>query len=125
MPTTKDAAALLNRWQRLEMQVRCGLAPEHPGIVRVYVHVGLHLVRRGLKPARNVHARLLATLLSTARDEALPWFWRSVCLENVNLPLAHLRGLAATEHAAWDDAVQQLRSALPATPAARAATERT
>lgn len=121
--TENAARALLDRWQRLEMQVRCGLAPEHPGIVRVYVHAGLHLVRHGLKPARDVHDRLLATLTTAARDEALPWFWRSVCLENVSLPLARLRSQAATGHADWETTVQQLRDSLPVTPVARA-TER-
>ena len=113
---TQAAYALLDRWQRLELQVRCGLAPEHPGIVRVYVHAGLHLVRCGLRPARDVHERLLTTLLASARDEGLSWFWRSVCLENVNLPLALLRGLGAG-YDAWEAAIQDMRDRLPATPA--------
>jgi hypothetical protein len=32
-------------------------------------------------------------LLDTARDEALPWFWRSVCLEHTTRPLARLTTL--------------------------------
>lgn len=117
MQTNKIAAALQDRWQRLEMQVRCGLAPEHPGIVRVYVHAGLHLVRRFFKPAVEVHQRVLAILLASARDEGQPWFWHSVCLEQTGLPLARLRSLGATL-CAWEAAVQDLRDSLPVTPAA-------
>lgn len=38
-------SALQDRWRRLELQLRCGMEPEHPSIVRVYVRDGQHLVR--------------------------------------------------------------------------------
>lgn len=115
MASTELAAqALLDRWQRLELQVRCALAPEQPGIVRIFVHAGLHLVRHGLRPADEVYEHLLDTLLATARDEGLPWFWRSVCLEQVNLPLARLRSLKGMH--GFDATVQDLRERMPVTP---------
>lgn len=88
--TELGSTALLHRWQRVQMHVRCGLSADQPGCVRVYLHAGMQLARRGAQPAVTVHLRMLQTLLLTAQDEALPWFWRRVCLEHVNLPLAQL-----------------------------------
>lgn len=75
---------------RLQLRVRCALRPDQPECVRSFVQAGLRLERLGLASAMAVHHRLLLTLLATARDEALPWFWRSVCLEHLSLPLARL-----------------------------------
>lgn len=119
--TPQASRALLDRWRRIEMQVRCGLSPEQPGCVRIYVHAGLHIVRLGLKPPLEVYPHLLHTLLRSAADEALPWFWRSVCLENLNLPLAKLSSLLGVHDPlaveAWHAYVQQARESLPVTPA--------
>ena len=78
------------RWQRLHLQVRCALKAEEPARIRRYLHTGLQLVRSGTRPAVPVHMRMLQMLLRTAQYEALPSFWRSACLEHVNLPLAQL-----------------------------------
>ena len=111
---------LLERWQRLEMQVRCGLMPGNPGCVRLYLNAGLQVARRGLRPAEAVHLRMLNTLLHSAQDEALPWFWRSVCLEHVNLPLAQLKTLIGLHDPiafqAIEAAVQRQRDRLPLRP---------
>lgn len=55
--------------------------------------------RRG--QARCPDARMLQNLLRTARDDALPWFWRSVCLEHATLPLARPGGAARSHRHAW------------------------
>lgn len=89
----------LDRWQRLQLQVRCALAPAQPTRIRLYLMAGLHLVRLGQLPTEHVHARMLQTPLHTAEDTALPWFWRSVCLEHVPLPLAHLVSRLGTHDA--------------------------
>lgn len=118
----RKARELLQRWRRIEMHVRCGLSPEQPGCVRIYVHAGLHIVRHGLRPALEVHQQMLLTLLRCARDESLPWFWRSVCLENVNLPLARLSSLLRVHDPlavqALHAQVQRSREVFPATPSA-------
>lgn len=120
--TDAKATALVHRWQRIQMHVRCGLSAHQPGCVRAYVHTGLQLARSGALPALAVHLRMLQTLLQTAQDQGLPWFWRSVCLEHVNLPLAKLTSLIGLHDPlamqAIEAAVQSARSQLPAWPSA-------
>ena len=121
--TDKRATALVHRWQRIQMHVRCGLSTEHPGCVRLYLHTGLKIARSGLRPAPAVHLAMLRTLLGAAQDEALPWFWRSVCLEHVNLPLAQLSSSIGVNDPlamqAIEAAVHRARDRLPLTPSAR------
>ena len=38
----------------------------------------------------TIQLRMLSTLLKTAEDEALPWLWRSICLEHATLLLAQV-----------------------------------
>ena len=38
----------------------------------------------------RTHQRMLSLLLDTARDDGLPWLWRSFCLEHTVGPLARL-----------------------------------
>ena len=119
MTLTEPNAALLYRWQRLQMYVRCGLDVE-PARIRLYVHTGLRIVRRGVQPAIATHMRMLHTLLQSAQDEALPWFWRSVCLEHVNLLLAHLASTLGVHDPiamhALEAGVQRARDQLPVFP---------
>jgi hypothetical protein len=114
------ALSLVQRWRRAQMHVRCGLSAHQPRSVRAYLHLGLELTRRGLHPPLAVHMQMLNTLLQAGQDEALPWFWRSVCLEHVNLPLARLTTLLAVHDPiatqALQCAVQRAQDGLPATP---------
>jgi hypothetical protein len=108
--------ALIDRWLRLQMHVRCGLSAQEPGSVRLYLQTGLHLCRLGVLPAATVHLRMLHNLLQAANDEALPWFWRSVCLEHVSLPLAQASTLLTIHDPlamqAIEAAVQKVRERL-------------
>ncbi|WP_077003539.1 hypothetical protein [Variovorax sp. KK3] len=121
MTTPADPkAALMLRWQRLQMHVRCGLYAHDPGRIRLYVHAGLRIVRRGIQPAVPTHIKMLQTLLLCAQDEGLPWFWRSVCLEHVNLPMAHLASTLGVHDPigmqALEAGVQRARDQLPVFP---------
>ena len=108
------------RWRRLQLQVRCALNADEPARIRLYLHTGLQLVRSGARPAVPVHMQMLQTLLRTAQDEALPWFWRSVCLEHVSLPLAQLASHLGLHDPlamqAIECAVQRARDQLPDSP---------
>lgn len=95
----------IERWQRLALGIRLGYNPGQPAVIRQYLTLGHRLVQTGqLAPAR-AWARMLALLLQTAADEALPWFWRSVCLEHATQPLAR----CTTHLGAVEGAVQQAR----------------
>lgn len=83
----------IERWQRLALGIRLAYNPQQPAVIRQYLGLGQRLVQRGrLTPARAWTA-MLELLRQTAADEALPWFWRSVCLEHMALPLARATAL--------------------------------
>jgi len=83
----------LRRWDRIGIGVRCAYNPNCPCVVRHYLEAGRQVIASGVRPERQVQQRMLAVLLQTARDAALPWYWRSVCLEHTTLPLARLHSL--------------------------------
>lgn len=75
------------------MDVRCALRADEPMRIRQYLQCGNKLVALGVLDDVAAQARMLQTLLSTASDTELPYFWRSACLELAPLPLRRLRGL--------------------------------
>lgn len=121
--TGADAAALLDRWLRLQMRVRCGLALRATDHVRLYLQLGRRLARRGIASPVAVQRHMLDTLLRTAQDEALPWAWRSACLRLAQEPLVLLRGLVGVHDPAAlqaiESAVRQARDGLLAAPEQR------
>lgn len=80
-------------WERMHVAIRCGLHPTQPALIRVYLGVGRWLVRQGQLDERVACQRMLGLLLDTARDDELPWFWRSLCLEHTPALLARLTTL--------------------------------
>ncbi|MBA3597299.1 MAG: hypothetical protein H0W40_07970 [Methylibium sp.] len=118
-----EAAALLDLWQRLQMRIRCGLAVRATDHLRLYLHIGRRIARRGLASPVAVQLRLLNTLLRTAQDDALPWAWRSACLRHAQEPLALLCGLVGPRDPAAmrsiESAVRHARNGLPAAPPER------
>lgn len=86
-------AAQQVRWERMHVSIRCGLHASQPTLIRIYLGLGRWLVRQGLRDDQRAHRRMLGLLLETARDESLPWFWRSVCLEHTAMPVARLTTL--------------------------------
>lgn len=90
---TRQQAAQRVRWERMHVAIRCGLHATQPPLIRTYLGLGRWLVQRGLLDDRGANQRMLRLLLDTARDEALPWFWRSVCLEYTAMPVAQLTTL--------------------------------
>jgi hypothetical protein len=75
------------------VDVRCALHAGEPMRIRQYLQCGNKLVALGVLDDVAAQARMLQTLLSTASDTELPYFWRSACLELTPLPLRRLRGL--------------------------------
>lgn len=90
---TADGSAAATRrqhWDRLGLGIRCAYDPQQPALVWRYLALGTRLADSGSLPRQQVFQRMLRLLLQTASDDALPWYWRSVCLEHTTLPLARL-----------------------------------
>lgn len=115
-----QAAALLRLWDRIGIGVRCGYNPYCACAVRHYLEAGRRVAASGARTETQVHQRMLTVLLQTARDEALPWAWRAVCLEHTTLPLARLTSLLKQQDPiachAMECAVQAAYDRLAATP---------
>lgn len=117
-PAQAQAAWLLRRWDRVGIGVRCAYNPFCACGLRAYLQLARQLIAAGVRPEVWVHRRTLTVLLQTARDPALPWHWRSVCLDYAAMPLARLNTLLdATDPvalAAMDCAVQAVSDELEA-----------
>ena len=102
------------------MHIRCGLAPTQAALIRVCLGLDQHLVQLGVRDELAANRQMLKLLLDTANDPALPWYWRSVCLEHVSRPLARLAHRLALHDPlalqALQGSVQQTRDGLPPTP---------
>ena len=100
------------RWERMGVAIRCGLYPAQPARIRVYLGVGRWLAQHGQLDERATHQRMLTLLLDTACDGALPWTWRSVCLEHTPMVVARLTTLMKRHQpAALQDLVDRLQRA--------------
>jgi hypothetical protein len=115
-----SAAWLRQRFDRLGLGIRCAYNPHQPAVIRCWLALGTKIVRAGHVPELQMQRRMLDLLLRTAQDDALPWFWRSVCLEHTTMPAARLHTLLnlhdplAAE--AVHEALQQAHEGLAAVP---------
>ena len=80
----------LESWRWMSRQIRCGLAPDEPRLIEHYLAEGRYLA--GCTPTSPwmIAATTLRLLLDTATDTALPWHWRTLCLDNAWRPLRDL-----------------------------------
>lgn len=117
------AAASLERWQRIGLGIRLAYNPAKPDVLRCWLGLGTRLAAEGALDEATMLQRTLRLLMLTAHDEALPWFWRSVCLEHTALPLARVTTLLQLhdplQARAIEAFVQAARERLDAVPAAR------
>ncbi len=110
------------RWERIGLGIRLAYNPFRPEVVRYWVQLGPRLADAGVLDETTMLQRTLRLLLQVAHDEALPWFWRSVCLEHTARPLARLATLvrpldpvrAEALHAFVQTAHEHLQSLPPA-----------
>lgn len=86
-----DDRALLLRWERLAIAVRCGLDTGRPELIRLYLGCGQRLLREGIGKPVPMYAYMLRTLAHAAEDIELPGVWRELCAEHFDVPLARLR----------------------------------
>lgn len=120
---TGGAAALLQRWDRIALGIRLAYNPRCGAAVHHYLALGQRLVQLGLVDEAGAMQRMLRLLLQTAHDEALPWLWRSFCLEHTTWPLARLRALLKLHDPLaaelWQEAVQAAHQRLGPPPCQR------
>lgn len=97
-PATRLTAPTLpggqhERWSRIGLGVRLAYNPWKPEVARYWVSLGMTLARDGVMDEVGALRQMLKLLVHTAQDEALPWSWRSICLECCARPLARLTTL--------------------------------
>ncbi len=86
-------------WRWLSVQIRCALMPDEPRLIDRYLGQGAHVVCCTATAPWTVAETSLRLLLDTARDQALPWHWRNLCLDQAWRPLRDLRAAATSlEH---------------------------
>jgi hypothetical protein len=74
---TRPVQQLLQRWQALQVDVRCVRHAGKPQRIQHYVLGGAKLARLGVFDEVGVLRHMARTLLHTARDPALPTLWCS------------------------------------------------
>jgi len=84
----------LQNWRWLSRQIRCALDPHEPRLIDHYFAEGRYLARFTAVPRWTVAATSFNLMLDTATDQALPWHWRCLCLDQAWRPLRDLRGAA-------------------------------
>lgn len=113
----------LARWQRIGLGVRLAYNPRKPDVVRLWIALGQQLAADPGIDETALLRRLLRLLVQVANDEALPWYWRSVCLELADRPLARLLTLLRASDPLQADALQVVmqlaRERLDAVPRAQ------
>ncbi|MDT7838640.1 hypothetical protein [Aquabacterium sp. OR-4] len=113
---TPPPAALLRWWDRIGIGVRCAYNPRCACAVRLYLEAGRRVAAEGAWPELPTQRRCLELLLQTARDPALPWTWRNLCVEHAVYPQARLQSLLGCHDPvamqAIDCAVQSVRDLL-------------
>ena len=84
----------LDCWHWQGFRIRCALLPDEPRLLDQYEFHGCQLVASGRLDAWRMSVLVLELLLDTASDPALPWHWRSLCLDRAWRPLHSLEKLA-------------------------------
>jgi len=102
--------AHLENWHWLGLQIRCALAPDEPRLIEYYLAQGRYLARFTPTSSWSVAHGTFRLMLATALDQALPWHWRSLCLDQAWRPLRDLRNCAAqpAQVRQWQDCAHQL-----------------
>jgi hypothetical protein len=110
MSTAVHELPYLQNWRWLSRQIRCALVPNEPRVIDHYLAEGRYLARFTPTPSWSVAHTSFRLLLDTAQDQALPWHWRGLCLDQAWRPLRDLRNAADTPHhlKQWQACAQQL-----------------
>lgn len=86
----------LDNWRWLSRQIRCGLDPNEPRLIEHYLAEGRYLARCTGTSSWMVSMTSFRLMIDSASDQALPWHWRCLCLDQAWRPLRDLRNAAHT-----------------------------
>lgn len=115
-PLAAVPARQRERWERIGLGIRLAYNPQQPSLLRFWLALGTRIAGGDRRAELALLQRSLRLLIRTAGDEALPWYWRSVCLEHTTRPRARLRSLGADGGApdalAWQAQVDAAHEAL-------------
>lgn len=84
----------LDCWSWQGFRIRCALLPDEPRLLELHWAQGRELVEHGQIGPWRMSLTTLNLLLDTACDPALPWHWRSLCLDHAYRSLYALQHLA-------------------------------
>ncbi|WP_296262248.1 MULTISPECIES: FagA protein [unclassified Pseudomonas] len=94
MGTVLHESPYLENWRALSLRIRCALDPDEPRVIEHYLAEGRYLARFTATPQVLIAESTFRLLIDTARDTALPWHWRCLCLDQTWRPLRDLQTLA-------------------------------
>ena len=94
MGTVLHESPYLENWRALSLRIRCALDPDEPRVIEHYLAEGLYLARFTATPQTLIAESTFRLLIDTARDTALPWHWRCLCLDQAWRPLRDMQALA-------------------------------
>lgn len=86
----------LDCWHWQGFRIRCALQPDEPRLLDQHEFHGAQLAQQGCIEPWRLTVSTLELLLDTAADRALPWHWRSLCLDRTWRPLFGMQQLACT-----------------------------
>ncbi len=79
--------------------IRLGLSPDRPELVKAYLDEADRLVYQSSRPVqRQAHMLCYQLLLETICDSCVPVHWRRLCLDHIYRPLLALGRLAKSNH---------------------------
>lgn len=84
----------LESWRWMSRQIRCALDPDEPRLIEHYLAEGRYLACCTATSPWLIAETSFRLLLDTATDTALPWHWRSQCLDQAWRPLRDLERLS-------------------------------
>ena len=120
MSSALHEGSYLESWRWMSRQIRCGLAPDEPRLIEHYLAEGRYLACCTTTSAWTIAVTSFRLLLDTASDPALPWHWRSLCLDQAWRPLRDLetQALCTCRLKRWQSFAWQLATCelLPSIP---------
>jgi hypothetical protein len=98
MGTVLHESPHLENWRALSLRIRCALDPDEPRVIQHYLAEGRYLARFTATPQALIVESTFRLLIDTARDTALPWHWRCLCLDQAWRPLHDMQALSHSSY---------------------------